>query len=153
MVNSQAKGKRAELAVANYLTRNGLPARRFVRTGTAQLADEGDIRLDTAPVTIEVKDHKHGFSANEVRTLIAKLCNQKRTDDVGLLVVKRQTYGDPGDWYCYTTGIDAGRLLTGQAYGVLGSLHVMDPVCFTFGDAVRMLMVGDFVETLVNPFS
>jgi hypothetical protein len=152
-VNSQAKGKRAELAVANYLTRNGLPARRFVRTGTAQLADEGDIRLDTAPATVEVKDHKHPFSANEVKALLAKLGTQKRPGDLGLLVVKRQTYGDPGDWYCYTSAVDAGRLIGGVPEGVLGALYLRDPVCFSFADTVRAIVAGDFVESLVNPFA
>lgn len=152
-VNSQSKGKRAELDVSRYLTRNGLPARRHVRTGTKDVHDEGDIRLDTAPVTIEVKDWRRGYSHGDVVKLIDKLDSQKRPGDLGLLVCKRATYGNPADWWCWTSGLDASRLLSGDQQGTLaGSAFVIRPVGFTFADVLRLLICDGWTNELVNPY-
>lgn len=153
MVDSQAKGKRAERDIANYLTRAGLPARRHVRTGTQFEADEGDIRLSTAPVTIESKDYKHGVTKSQVVEFLAKLEKQKRPGDLGLLVCKRPSYSDSGDWLCYVTGMDAGRLIANDPAGLTTAAYLLNPVCFSFADAVRMLVCGSWVEKLVNPFA
>jgi hypothetical protein len=152
-VNSQAKGKRAELDVAKYLTRCGLPARRHVRTGTRDVGDEGDIRLDTAPVTIEVKDHAKEWTWAVLERLVAKLQGQKRAGDLGLLVVKRAGAADPANWFCYVHGVDASRLLGSDPGGSPAGVYCSYPVGFIFGDVVRMLILGDWCAELVNPFA
>ena len=151
-MNSQAKGKTAELAVAKYLTRCGLPARRHVRTGTRDVADEGDIRLDTAPVTIEVKNHAQPFSQTTLINLLAKLDVQRRPGDLGLLVVKRAGAADPALWRCWLSGLDASRLLSNDPGGTQAGVWVIDPVGFTLADVVRVLILGDWAAELVNPF-
>lgn len=153
MVNSQAKGKAAELAVANYLTRCGLPARRHVRTGTRDVADEGDIRLDTAPVTIEVKNHAQPFSVKTLTTLLIKLQTQRRPGDLALLVVKKAGTADPGGWDCWVGGIDASRLLSSEPEGTTNGVFVCHPVKFVLADVVRLLTLGGWVPELVNPFA
>lgn len=162
MVNSNAKGKRAELAVANYLTREGIPARRHVRTGDRFTHDEGDIRLDTAPVTIEVKDHAHSWSAAAIAVLVGKLARQKRPDDLGFVIIKRAGYADPAMWACHMSGPDALSLLAGCRAGIVpgtnlteprkDAAHVLDAVGFTFSDVVRLLKSGGWVEQPINPF-
>lgn len=153
MVNSQAKGKQAERDVAAYLTRCGLPARRHVRTGTRDVADEGDIRLDTAPVTIEVKNHAQPFTLKTLNSLIVKVGSQKRPGDLGLLVVKKAGVSDPAYWYCYVDGIDASRLLSDDPSGMRAGVHCSYPIQFVLSDVVRMLILGDWVAELVNPFA
>jgi hypothetical protein len=159
MVNSQAKGKRAELQVANALTRSGLPSRRHVRTGDTYTPDEGDLRLTVAPVTIEVKDWARGYSRGQVAELLDKLGRQRRTGDLGLLVCKRAGVADPYGWDCWVTAVDAARLLN-----VWGEPHSYSPlehdahvfehsVCFVFGDVIRALVSGGWVTELTNPFA
>lgn len=155
MVNSQVKGKRAELAVAQALTRSGLPSRRHVRTGTQFEHDEGDLRLTVAPVTIEVKDWKTGYSRNQVAELLAKLERQKRPGDLGLLVTKPSTVADPYGWDCWVTAEAALRVLDGNPrrqydVPVSGFEH---PVKFVFGDVIRALVSGGWVRELTNPFA
>lgn len=151
MVNSQAKGKRAEGSVVAALVRAGLPARRHVRTGTADVHDEGDIRLETAPVTIEVKDWAKAPTAAQLLALIVKLGRQKRPGDLGLLVVKRSGHADAASWYCWVSGLDATRLL-GTPDGTPQSVYVLAPVCFTLGDVLRLVTLDDWTHELVNPF-
>jgi hypothetical protein len=157
MVNSQAKGKRAELQVANALTRSGLPSRRHVRTGDTYTPDEGDLRLTVAPVTIEVKDWARGYSRGQVAELLDKLGRQKRTGDLGLLVCKRAGVADPYGWDCWVTAIDARKLLMGVS--VLAERRFPPrgpfehPVCFVFGDVIRALVSGGWVTELTNPFA
>jgi hypothetical protein len=154
MVNPQVKGKRAELQVANALTRSGLPSRRHVRTGDTYTPDEGDLRLTVAPVTIEVKDWARGYSRGQVAELLDKLGRQKRTGDLGLLVCKRAGRGDPYDWDCWVTAFDAAQLLVGSISTpgpvIDGFEH---PVCFVFGDVIRALVSGGWVTELTNPFA
>lgn len=171
MVNSQAKGKAAERRVARYLTEAGLPARRHVRTGTVDVHDEGDIRLDCAPVTIEIKDYgvSNPITIGAARTLLTKLQRQKRPGDLGLLVVKANGHADPAVWHCYTDVADASLLLAPglKAVGLPGWQPVGDmawPVRFQFDMVVAMLWAGGwvtaaqpseanpFMPTPVNPF-
>jgi hypothetical protein len=154
MVHSQRKGSRAEVGVANALTRSGLPSRRHVRTGTRTEHDEGDLRLTVAPVTIEVKDWAKGYSRNQVAELLAKLERQKRPDDLGLLVCKRAGVADPYGWDCWVTADDARDLLAGK-YNEEGSAcnAFEHPVCFVFGDVIRALVSGGWVTELTNPFA
>lgn len=154
MVNSQAKGKRAERDVARALTRSGLPSRRHVRTGDVYEHDEGDLRLTVAPVTIEVKDWAKGYSRNQVAELLSKLERQKREGDLGLLVCKRTAVADPYGWDCWVTAQDAARLLT---YGIGDQMFwntppFEHPVGFVFGDVIRALVSGGWVTELTNPF-
>lgn len=155
MVNGQVKGKRAELAVANALTRSGLPSRRHVRTGTRTEHDEGDLRLTVAPVTIEVKDWAKGYSRNQVAELLDKLERQKRRGDLGLLVCKRSGVADPYGWDCWVEAGDAYLILAGtENYEGAGGLDGFEhPVCFVFGDVIRALVSGGWVTELSNPFA
>lgn len=158
MVNGQAKGKRAELRVANALTRSGLPSRRHVRTGTRFEHDEGDLRLTVAPVTIEVKDWATGYSRNQIAELLAKLERQKRTGDLGLLVCKPSTVADPYGWDCWVNPTDAMWLLLGVSGEVTVTGKVVcggfeHPVKFVFGDVIRALVSGGWVTELTNPFA
>lgn len=153
MINSQAKGKAAERAVALALTRSGLPSKRHVRTGDRYTHDEGDLRLTVAPVTIEVKNWAKGYSRGEVAELLSKLERQKRRDDIGLLVCKRTGVADPYGWDCWTSAFDAAQLLVGAISTpgpvINGFEH---PVCFVFGDVIRALVSGGWVTELTNPF-
>lgn len=153
MVNSQAKGKRAEQAVALALTRSGLPSRRHVRTGTRDEHDEGDLRLTVAPVTIEVKDWAKGYSRGQVAELLLKLDRQKRTGDIGLLVCKRSGVADPYGWDCWVTAGDALAILAGKEPPDYLSCCFEHPVSFVFGDVVRALVSGGWVTELTNPFA
>lgn len=157
MVHSQAKGKRAELAVAQALTRSGLPSRRHVRTGDRFEHDEGDLRLTVAPVTIEVKDWAKGYSRGQVAELLDKLSRQARPGDLGLLVCKRTGVADPYGWDCWVTAVDATRLLAGVKDDLipLGANQPAfeHPVGFVFGDVIRALVSGGWVTALTNPFA
>lgn len=156
MVNSQAKGKRAELAIAQALTRSGLPSRRHVRTGDRYNHDEADLRLTVAPVTIEAKDWAKGYSRNQVAELLAKLERQKRPGDLGLLVCKRSGVADPYGWDCWVTAFDARALLVGEDQSWEEHTSVVPfehPVSFVFGDVVRALISGGWVAELTNPFT
>lgn len=153
MVHSQRKGSRAEVAVANALTRSGLPSRRHIRTGTRTETDEGDLRLTVAPVTIEVKDWAKGYSRNQVAELLAKLLRQRRSADIGLLVCKRAGVADPYGWDCWVTAFDAARLLIPADVPPNPPDGFEHPVCFVFGDVIRALVSGGWVTELTNPFA
>lgn len=159
MTHSQAKGKRAELAVVSALVRAGLPARRHVRTGTRDVHDEGDIRLETAPVTIEVKDWARGYSRGQVIALLEKLEQQKREGDLGLLVCKRAGVTDAAGWDCWVTPRDAARLILGHeectGYRLAPDAVVQgmsSAVQLIFGDVLAALTAGGWVTELANPF-
>jgi hypothetical protein len=92
------KGRRAEIAVAEFLATAGFPyAEPTRRSGWAD--DRGDI--DGIPgVVIEVKDHaKHDLSG-WLKELANEIANAKA--DTGVLVVKRRGIGDAGQWYAIT---------------------------------------------------
>lgn len=153
MVNANVKGKRAELAVVQALTRSGIPARRHVRTGDRFAVDEGDIRLDTAPVTVEVKDWARGYSRIQVAELLDKLRRQSRPGDLGLLVCKRVGHADATAWDCWVSPADARALLAGQPTNRDAPITAFEhPVCFVFGDVIRALTAGGWVAEQANPF-
>lgn len=153
MIHSANKGKRAERDVARALTRSGIPAKRHVRTGDRFTADEGDLRLTTAPVTIEVKDWARGYSRGQVTELLEKLERQKRPGDLGLLVCKRVGHADPYGWDCWVTAQAAGELLMrrGDSENVLAAAFE-HPVGLVFGDVIRALVSGGWVTEITNPF-
>lgn len=154
MIHSANKGKRAERDVARALTRSGIPAKRHVRTGDRFTHDEGDLRLTTAPVTIEVKDWAKGYSRGQVAELLEKLERQKRLGDLGLLVCKRAGHADPYGWDCWTTAFDAARLLMAgwRAWDVHAISAFEHPVGLVFGDVIRALVSGGWVTEITNPF-
>jgi hypothetical protein len=93
------KGRRAELAVANYLAANGWPyAEPTRRSGWAD--DRGDID-GLGPVVVEVKDHKQFAIPAWLHELELEVVNANAV--TGVLVVKRRGHSDPGDWYAITT--------------------------------------------------
>jgi len=153
--SNRNRGAQTERDVARALTRSGIPARRHVRTGDRLTADEGDLRLTTAPVTIEVKNWAKGYPRGQVAELLEKLERQKRAGDLGLLVCKRSGVGDPYGWDCWTTAHDAALLLLGRPGGdveVRWSGPFEHPVCFVFGDVIRALVSGGWVTEIANPF-
>jgi hypothetical protein len=168
VVDSQAKGKAAERAVCSYLTQQGLAARRHVRTGDKDRPDEGDIRLDTAPVTIEVKSWgtANPVTVGAARTLIEKLGRQKRPGDLGWLVVKANGHANPAVWWCWSSTQSAFQLLAGRnalqaaaeapefqwAHGIAGEAGQW-PVRMRLDTAVALLHAGGWVRSLVNPFA
>jgi hypothetical protein len=96
MTSPQArKGRRAELAVAEYLRTAGFPyAEPTRRSGWAD--DHGDI--DGIPSTvIEVKDCKQHSLPAWLTELEAEIVNARAV--TGVLVVKRRAHIDPADWY------------------------------------------------------
>lgn len=157
MVHAANKGKQAERDVARALTRSGIPTQRHVRTGDRFTHDEGDLRPTTAPVTIEVKNWAKGYSRGQVAELLEKLERQKREGDLGLLVCKRVGVADPYGWDCWTTAVDATRLLVGIKDDLipLGANQPAfeHPVCFVFGDVIRALVSGGWVTEIANPFA
>lgn len=158
MVQAHRKGKDAENAVARALTRSGIPAKRHVRTGDRFTHDEGDLRLTTAPVTIEVKNWAKGYSRGQVAELLEKLERQKRPGDLGLLVCKRVGHADPYDWDCWTSVRCAWRLLAGRRPDVDLFVRLVEtgfehPVDFVFGDVIRALVSGGWVTEIANPFA
>ncbi len=153
--SNRSRGAQTERDVARALTRSGIPARRHVRTGDRFTADEGDLRLTTAPVTIEVKNWAKGYSRGQVAELLEKLERQKRAGDLGLLVCKRVGHADPYGWDCWVTAWDAFRLLDPQCERQVGELMpdgFEHPVCFVFGDVIRALVSGGWVTEITNPF-
>jgi hypothetical protein len=150
------KGKKAERDVANYLTANGIPARRSVRTGDANHHDTGDIEFEG--VCIEVKNWAGDLTIGSVETLLAKLAHQKpqNRECFGLLVDRLDRVADPGKWRVWMTAHDALFLLTG--YDGPGSsvgcaaAEDTEPVSVRLAYVVHRLKVGGWVRTVVNPF-
>lgn len=152
---SQNKGKVAERAVAKYLTSQGIPARRWERTGSATVHDEGDLRLDTCPVTIEVKNWSGDLTIGAARTLVDKLKVQKRDGDLGLLVDRLDRVADAGQWRCWLSVVDATRLLGGADghYREHADGRTAWPVAFRFDTVVALLHANNWVRETVNPFA
>lgn len=108
MTSPQArKGRRAEIAVAEYLKTFGfIHAEPTRRSGWAD--DRGDI--DGIPgVVIEVKDHKKHDLPGWLRELEAEVENAGA--QTGVLIVKRRGCTDPADWYAVTTLADFATLI------------------------------------------
>lgn len=99
MTSPQArKGRRAELAVAEYLRTAGFPnAEPTRRSGWAD--DRGDI--DGIPgVVVEVKDCKRFELAAWMTETEIEVASAKAT--TGVLVVKRRLHSSPAGWYAVT---------------------------------------------------
>lgn len=135
MINSQAKGKRAERDLVNYLKLGGWPsARRVVRTGDLYAPDEGDVRLDNngRVVVFEVKHYAGGLTAGQVEAFLGKLqTTQCRPGELGILVERRERVSGPEEWWGWIAWMTFRRLL-----GV-------DPKYFPTGtEPVRMRLGG-----------
>jgi len=89
------KGRRAEIAVAEYLVTAGWPCAEPSRR-SGWLDDRGDI--DGIPgVVIEVKDQQRHDLSGWLRELADEIDNAKA--ETGVLVVKRKGTTDAGQWY------------------------------------------------------
>jgi hypothetical protein len=153
-VNSGVKGKVAERAVADYLTRQGIPARREVRTGDRNTHDEGDINLGRF-VCIEIKNWSGDLTIGSVVTLLAKLQRQKRDPGaLGLLVDRLDRVADPGQWRVWMTAHDLGTLLSNVASPAWpGTLSPgPEPVACRLAAVVGWLKACGWVET-TSPFA
>jgi len=100
---SRNKGKRAELAVAAWLRKNGWQAATTRATSGAQQGD--DLVTDTG-LSWEVKDH--------ARLELAAWIDQATGNADGkpaVVIHKRRGVGSPDGWYVTMTGADLLRLL------------------------------------------
>ncbi len=91
----QRKGRRAEIAVAEWLAANGWPhAEPTRRSGWSD--DRGDI--DGIPcVVVEVKNHKTFDIPAWLEELEDEVDNAGAV--TGVVVIKRRGSTDPADWY------------------------------------------------------
>jgi Holliday junction resolvase-like predicted endonuclease len=137
-INSQAKGKRAELAVANWFKVNGYPdAGRAVKTGTTYTHDGGDLILEHGDfrLCVEVKHRAGGLSDSEVLQFGRKLQQQivMSKSDMGILVERRDRVGDPGRWWVHMHSsalatLEVWALRNGSAGLVFGAVADFRPV-------------------------
>lgn len=105
---SRDRGKRAELAVARWLTDNGWPARTTRATSGAQ---QGDDLVTGTGLSWEVKDH--------ARLELAAWLDQALGQAAGkpaVVMHKRRGVASPDGWYVTMSGRDLLRLLEGD-YG------------------------------------
>jgi hypothetical protein len=129
VVDSQAKGKRAEQALVRWLRENGWPdARRFVQTGTVRDADQGDIRLEgprgVGSVVLEVKHYAGGLTDSQVLAFLHKLHEQQcRPGELGILIERRNAVAGPANWWAHLTVRTLVELL-GSRCGVLAVVRV-----------------------------
>jgi hypothetical protein len=113
VISSGDKGKRAELALAQYLRSAGWPdAERSVVTGfkasTREVQDAGDI--SGTPYTWQVKHYSGGLSDEQVLTFMAEAraqAAQARTR-LGILVERRDGKADPAQWWAWLRTVDLG---------------------------------------------
>ena len=106
---SRRKGATAEVALANYLQRNGWPeARRAVvtgyRNGDTEIADPGDVR-GTAGIVWSVKNYAEDQVNKRIDQWMRELDAMNGLGDqlggLPLLVVKRAGQANPASWWCY----------------------------------------------------
>lgn len=148
-INSQAKGKRAELAVANWFKVNGYPdAERAVKTGTTQTHDAGDLILEhlSFRLCVEVKHHAGGLTELQVASFGAKLQQQivMSKSDMGILVERRDRVGDPGRWWVHLhsaalAALEVWALGNGSAGLAYGPVSVFRPVRVRLDDLAELL--------------
>lgn len=103
---SRDRGKRAEQAVARWLTANGWPAKTTRATSGAQ---QGDDLVTSTGLSWEVKDH--------ARLELAAWLDQARRQSVGkpaVVIHKRRGVADPGGWYVTMAADDLMRILNGD---------------------------------------
>lgn len=120
VINSQAKGKRAERDLANWWKENGFPdAARAVKTGDRFTHDGGDLILENAAadfrLVVEVKHHAGGLSVLQVSQFGVKLLEQVRHSrgDMGVLIERRDAVADPGKWWAHVSAPVFAQLVIG----------------------------------------
>lgn len=150
-INSQAKGKRAELAVANWFKVNGFPdACRAVKTGTAHTHDAGDLILEHGQfrLCVEVKHRAGGLSDSEVMQFGTKLQQQivMSKSHFGILVERRDRVGDPGRWWVHVHGTAFALLVIRQV--ALGAVADFQPVRVQLGYLAELLREAGLASTL-----
>lgn len=119
-INSQAKGKRAELQLANWFKANGFPdAARAVKTGDQFTMDAGDLILEhlSFRLCVEVKHHAGGLTQGQVYEFGKKLQSQVKQSRAtfGVLVERRDRVADPGQWWVHAPFQSFVKLLTVNA--------------------------------------
>jgi hypothetical protein len=107
-IDSQAKGKRAERALAAWWREHGFPnASRAVKTGDRLQPDGGDLVLQHGNfrLVVEVKHHAGGLTDGQVAEYGNKLIGQvlQSKGDMGVLVERRDGVADPGRWWAHVT--------------------------------------------------
>ena len=103
---SRDRGKRAELAVARWLTEHGWPAKTTRGTSGAQ---QGDDLVTSTGLSWEVKDH--------AKLELAAWVDQAQRQAGGkpaVVIHKRRGVASPSGWYVTMTGADLLRLLGGD---------------------------------------
>lgn len=137
---NRRKGHAAEVALANWLARNGWPeARRAVTTGhyvrNVEIEDPGDIR-GTPALVWSVKNYAADTIERHVPGWLDELDAMVGIGDqlggLPLLVVKRAGKADPGDWWVFLR---------------LAHLHGCDCECAKSRAAIRMRL-ADLVALL-----
>lgn len=104
--SSRDRGKRAEQAVARWLTANGWPARTTRATSGAQ---QGDDLVTGTGLSWEIKDH--------ARLELAAWLDQAQAQAGGkpaVVMHKRRGVADPSGWYVTMSGADLLRILEGD---------------------------------------
>jgi hypothetical protein len=109
---NRGRGTAFETLIVRYLQSQGwVHAERRALHGTL---DKGDI-TGTGPLVWECKNHKTlDFSGWLKETEQER---QNANADHGILVVKRRSYGDPGDQYAIMRLEDLTKLLKEAGYG------------------------------------
>lgn len=144
MINSQAKGKRAERDLASWLREQGWPnARRHVRTGDRYAADEGDIRLDIGAnrdLVIECKHYAAGLTTGDVVRFLDKLVHRQcRGGDIGVLVERPTRVSDVGRWWAYLSAGTLATLVSGRLVGPVAT----EPVRMALSCALTLVEAVD----------
>jgi hypothetical protein len=128
-VNGQAKGKRGELDVVNYLKPWFPDARRTVRTGfrnaKTSAADEGDID-GTPGLCLQVKVLGTELVSGKVLQDIYADTTEQASGRMPLIVNKRNGRGEVGQWWVWLTVGDLVQLKSGMPrYMVNGGLTLV----------------------------
>lgn len=112
MSRNRGKGTAFETLIVRYLQSKGwVHAERRALHGTA---DKGDI-TGTGPLVWECKNHKTLDISGWLKETETERQNAKAQH--GILVVKRRSYGDPGDQYAIMRLDDLVHLLMEAGYG------------------------------------
>lgn len=141
-VNGAAKGAEFERKLADYFVSLGYKdARRMIRTGTVKHADEGDI--DGLPFVVQAKTQAKLATDAQIARWRAETFAQQEARDlpVGLLVVKRNGYADPGMSWVYMNVAEVAWLFGAYWDGVETLLRARDaPVRVALRDLAPSLL-------------
>lgn len=151
-INSQAKGKRAERDLANWLKVNGYPdAARAVKTGDRFTHDGGDLILDHNEfrLVIEVKNRASVLRDSEVKEFGEKLLHQveQSRGDLGILVEKRQRVSNPGRWWAYVPARAFSVLQLGLSTLNISNASSWAPVRVPVSHIVMLLQAAGLAST------